>query len=388
MKLRSNKLSILPHAWLCLGMVCGLLYPAGAKGPAKEYAIRSAQVTKQAYQYCQFACLLRDTKSVTINVKSALTSINAAISAMDSAIYFAKKDSCSLVGLDYAYLSKQYNREARAVLKKAAEIHNPDRRALYFKKAVVLCGNAVVDAYTASLYFESGEAVPSNNALANVEKGKPLSKLEVDKALFQVLSDDLKRQESKILKEIEDLKLKLASTADPVERAKIEKQISDLETKLAGVQARRAEIEKKYANIVDLIRKEKGEVTATAIVDTPPPADPRPKTPETLTFETSNDAWGESIILDQPMPPGLFYKVQIGVYKTKIDPNVFQGITPITGETTPNGVKYAAGMFTKFNDAREAKDYIKGLGYTDAFVAAYYNGVKISIAEAGKYEKK
>lgn len=367
----------------CIAVPGNNIY-ASEDGPAKEYAIRSAQMAKDAYQYTQFAYFLKDNKSITLNVKSAISMISSSLNAIDSAIYFGTKDSADLFGIDFAKMSRQYNMQAKIVLIKALMVDDAETRRLYYKKAVFLCGNATVEAYTASLYLNGGTT--TNTAPPPVVNKKPLSKLEVDKALFLVLDDDLKRQETKILREIEDLKQKLESTTDPGEKTKIKLQIKELETKLAEIQAKRQEIQKKYADIVELIRQEKGEVVATTETTPPVEVKPKPSLP-TPTFETSNDAWGESIILDQPLPPGLFYKVQIGVYKTKIDPNIFQGITPITGETTPNGTRYAAGMFTKLADAKEAKDYIKGLGYNDAFVSAYYNNKKISIAEATKLEK-
>ena len=218
----------------------------------------------------------------------------------------------------------------------------------------------------------------SNGAVDTIHK-KPLSKLEVDRALFKVLDDDFKRQEESITKEIEDLKKKLNNTTGPAEKAKIEKQIQEKQTKLAEVQKKRKETQKKYSDITGMINQENeknGE---------PDPVKNDSKT--NSNFENSNDSWGENVIIDQPMPSGLFYKVQIGVYKNNIDPAIFQGITPITGETTPNGISYAAGMFKKLKEAQEAKNFIKGLGYTDAFIAAYNNGVKISISEASKLEK-
>jgi hypothetical protein len=53
------------------------------------------------------------------------------------------------------------------------------------------------------------------------------------------------------------------------------------------------------------------------------------------------------------------------------------------GETLGNGlVRYTAGLFTGFRQAAEARDKVRGRGYGDAFVVAYRDGRRITLAEA------
>lgn len=93
------------------------------------------------------------------------------------------------------------------------------------------------------------------------------------------------------------------------------------------------------------------------------------------------------IPVDVKLPEGLIYKVQIGSFKRQIVQDAFPGIKPIVGETTtlPGYTRYIAGNFTQKNDATRAQTQIKELGYTDAFVVAYYNGRRITIAQAEQY---
>ena len=83
------------------------------------------------------------------------------------------------------------------------------------------------------------------------------------------------------------------------------------------------------------------------------------------------------------MPDGLIFKVQIGAFKNPIPQDLFKGIKPITAETTPQGLmRYTAGIFDKFNTANNANSQVTDLGYRDAFVVAFFNGKRISMAEA------
>lgn len=89
------------------------------------------------------------------------------------------------------------------------------------------------------------------------------------------------------------------------------------------------------------------------------------------------------IPVNEALPEGLIYKVQIGAFRNPISPEQFRGMSPITAETTPQGfTRYTAGLFTKFATADQVKNEIRELGYKDAFVVVFLNGKRISVAEA------
>ncbi len=114
--------------------------------------------------------------------------------------------------------------------------------------------------------------------------------------------------------------------------------------------------------------------------------------PEVLTYEIFlEDTTGSTtfyneekpIPIDPPLPEGLVFKVQVGAFRNPIKPEVFRGFAPITGERTPGGLtKYTAGLFKDYPAANEARQGIRELGYSDAFVVAYLNGKRISVTEA------
>ena len=85
------------------------------------------------------------------------------------------------------------------------------------------------------------------------------------------------------------------------------------------------------------------------------------------------------------IPSGLLFKVQIGAFRNPIPQNLFKGINPIMGEKTGMGfIRYSAGLFRKLPSANEAKGLIRRMGYPDAFVVAFYDGARVSIADARK----
>ncbi|MFM7105043.1 MAG: SPOR domain-containing protein, partial [Flavobacteriales bacterium] len=115
------------------------------------------------------------------------------------------------------------------------------------------------------------------------------------------------------------------------------------------------------------------------------------KSPDRVTSELSLlNAKGvydvnNPIPLDAPLPKGVYYKVQVGAFRNKIPQNLFDGFAPLHGESVSNGVvRYTAGFYMTLDRAKSAKNQIRDLGYKDAFVVAYKDGVRIPIYEAIK----
>lgn len=104
---------------------------------------------------------------------------------------------------------------------------------------------------------------------------------------------------------------------------------------------------------------------------------------QSITYSDENP-----IPLNPKYPDGLIYKVQVGAFSKPIPNDVFSGFAPISGEQVGDGdlVRYRVGYFVKWNNANDAKNEIRGFGYSDAFVVAIYNGERISLSEARNLE--
>jgi epidermal growth factor receptor substrate 15 len=87
-------------------------------------------------------------------------------------------------------------------------------------------------------------------------------------------------------------------------------------------------------------------------------------------------------------PSGLIYRVQVGAYAKPLPENLFTEFTPVTGEKLSNGItRYLAGYFGNKTKAADAQRAIRALGYADAFMVAYCDGQRISLAEARRLEE-
>lgn len=81
---------------------------------------------------------------------------------------------------------------------------------------------------------------------------------------------------------------------------------------------------------------------------------------------------------------GLLYTVQIGVYRNPVTSDELFNINPIYESRSETGfIRYSTGIFNNYDLAVSEKNRIADVGVLDAFVTAYYNGMSISIRDAG-----
>ncbi len=94
------------------------------------------------------------------------------------------------------------------------------------------------------------------------------------------------------------------------------------------------------------------------------------------------------IPIDEKIPDGLVFRVQVGAFKQQLPNTAFKGLTPVNGQTTSNGyVRYTVGNFNNYANANGVKNDLRRLGYNDAFVVVYFNGKKMTLSEASEILK-
>lgn len=80
---------------------------------------------------------------------------------------------------------------------------------------------------------------------------------------------------------------------------------------------------------------------------------------------------------------GVFFTVQVGVYSKPVSASQVYNISPLNQENMPNGLyRYSSGIYTSEAAATTARDEIRAIGISDAFVTAYRNGKRITMEEA------
>lgn len=379
-----------------LWAICGSLPGALAQQNrdcdlSKQYAIDAAQLADQSYASSARARFSANAEVANRHIDTAIYYIRESVTAMDSALAFA--NDTDIVAAQFAVVSKKEAHDASGVLLAARRSPSFSQKLDYAEQAALLSQHATVDAYHASFYFTGKcppppeKSTPEQLALAEELLDKAgfeynllpihVTKLDVDQSLFSLLMVQLSERSTENTREMEKIELQLKTEKSLTKAAKLKQQLAILRDKDKEFTQKNKEVSEKLSQINSQISTR--DKNAAAGIS------------ETTAFSRSinpSTQWGSQVLIDKDMPKGLVYQVQIGVYKNVITPQLFKGLTPLYGKTVPNGISYATGMFEKLEDATEAKNYVRSMGLTDAFVIAFYNNKQVSVAEAQKLEQK
>ena len=82
-----------------------------------------------------------------------------------------------------------------------------------------------------------------------------------------------------------------------------------------------------------------------------------------------------------PVAKGVEYKVQVGAFRKSLPAALFASFDPMWAQSLPNGItRYMAGSFDAYDPAVVARDAIRALGYSDAFVVRFVDGERVRAA--------
>ena len=102
---------------------------------------------------------------------------------------------------------------------------------------------------------------------------------------------------------------------------------------------------------------------------------------------TSFSAPNVADVVNAKTVEGLYYTVQIGVFSTPVKEGTFEYEDLNVVELSNGLLRYNAGMFNSVIAAADLKNRVLA-NVKDAFVTAYYNGRRVSLAEATKLKNQ
>jgi hypothetical protein len=347
----------------------------------KELAIKSAQMANQSFEFAQNCYFYTRKSNISQTIDSAIYFIQLSISLLDSTLLQANDSNTA--GIKLAENARNFSIDAYRCLKSISSENTLNTKTL-LKKAMYFSENATIDSYHASLYlFDQLKKVTETKKKSEIKNSnsseKVITKLDIDQSLFTILKEDLIEKKDVKTKEMVKLTDALFNTSDQNQQKKIKSRIKELETQKTMLEQKQNDAQQKLTKI-NLLIEEREKM---------PPTN-QPKTDTTITKNKAfiTDEWGQQLKSNSEMPEFLIYQIQLGVFKSNVLEETFKGLTPIFTTISDNGVIYSIGVFEKLSDAQEAKNNIKNMGLTDAFIVAYYKKKKISLTEASKLEKK
>lgn len=279
----------------------------------------------------------------------------------------------------------------------------------------------ILEAHLFKMEFEATVALTKSNDYRHKEKNNAIQLAftltpDVQTGEVTTLFDEANKEWD----EVTMLKQRLANNNSQEQKSNISKEILNKQASAINklmrieriIKGLPADIEETVVSTDDLLNKETS--TSTNPINIGDPTNPpennfgrnTPKTKTNSTFEGVDIAqYGPNstmrvkkgilitadikynintkVPVDIPLGTGIIYKVQVGAFRNKINPEIFSGITPLSAEDAGNGIyRYTAGIFKSLTGANMAKGKIVEIGYADAFVVAFFNGRRISLTEA------
>ncbi|WP_430402899.1 hypothetical protein [Fluviicola sp.] len=199
--------------------------------------------------------------------------------------------------------------------------------------------------------------------------------------------------------QLEEKRKEYVETTDPADRAELQAEIQQLSNEL---NAKVGEITQKESALNLALNGVEGDKEAWKNVltrEVQPKSSVSTSIADVLAPEVGNGfeikkedptetrVIKKAIPLGVKAPTGLVYRVQVGAFAKPIPEDLFKEFTPVTGEKLDNGItRYLAGYFGNRQKVLDAQQDIRALGYKDAFVVAYCDGKRISLAEARQLE--
>ena len=219
------------------------------------------------------------------------------------------------------------------------------------------------------------------------------------KALFPAINRlEQKQYELKVKEELiaintEKINQLLYANSSPTQEEK--EEVSNLLKSIAKEQSEldkiKLEIREQQTIIQELLPTDprEKEITQNLLARNVTPVDKAPTLPVMAVGLVIADT-GEKIYnnenpipLEVEKPKGLFFRVQIGAFGRPVPNETFNDFSPVSGEQVrPGLIRYMAGYFGGRSDAEQARDKIRAMGYSDAFVVAYCDGERIPVYRA------
>ncbi|MCO6499541.1 MAG: hypothetical protein J5I47_04070 [Vicingus serpentipes] len=339
---------------------------------AQAYAILSAQYSKEAYYYSRQNFFESSTKLIKANSDTGLVYTQVAMEYADSALLVAHDSS--IYAKSVMLIAKKYQEQSGSYFKQIAKEMDQNRLHELVGNSMYAAGNALTDAYKASLFFDwKQEQQQEKDEIDEPKEKRDVTRLESDEFSFMTI----KEMYGKRLIEIEDEILLLEAAAKKSSGVDLEK----INNAISQLKKEEKDLIYKMKNSEDKLIKVKNDLNAQML-----------SVVNKDFFTTEKEKFYNDSVpvpVNFEMPKGLVYRVQIGFFKSQLPQDHFDGIFPISSEKIDQSYyRYTAGNFKKYEEAKEAKITISKKGYTDAFVVAYIDGKKVPISQALNEEKK
>jgi hypothetical protein len=340
---------------------------------AKNASIAAARYAEEGYYYSKFTTYVNAVDSSRLFADTALFFIKRSLMLCDTAQYHAPKTNYP--ALDFLSSGEKRTARADSIIREFYPMIEIKSHNVFGTEASLHLSNAVMDFFNASLLLRSEDGSESTDKYVVLPYEDEVLRLEADESSFQAAANDYEDEIDQLILVGLALNEKISEAPDQKTRFAIRNRLGEIERQLNYTVSRLRDTSTQIEEIREIL----DDKYLTDVRDV--------EDPEHISqFDTKKDA--EEIEMDQMVPDGLAYKIQLGYYPIDVDIENFHGLFPISGETVKNDlVRIYAGLFFSYSEASKGNKYIRENAIPNAFVVPFHNGKKISMSQAIEIEK-
>lgn len=339
---------------------------------AKNAAIAAARYAEEGYYYTKFTTYLQAVDSSRMFADTALFFVKRSLMLSDTSLHYVPK--ANLPAIDYLEAGREKVVVADSVIRGFYPMIEIESHHYFGNEASLHLSKAVMEFFNASLLIKSQntdkvddyKVLPFEDEIVRLEADEAsflhaANAFEEEIALYEDMYGELENEAKRSTKS--GVKKSIKTTMEQVE-LQLERSINRLEDVSFRIEEIRELLDEKYLEDVKNV-----------------------KAPEYISqFEKSG---GGDISMDEDVPEGLVYKIQLGYYPEDVDKENFRGLFPVSGETVKEGMaRFYAGLFFSYADASRGNEYIREKIIPNAFIVPFHNGEKISMSRAVELERQ
>jgi len=340
---------------------------------AKNASIAAARYAEEGYYYTKFTTYLSAVDSTRLFADTALFFIKRSLMLSDTALYHAPKTNYPARG----FLNSGEKRTAKAdsIIREFYPMIDIKSHNVFGTEASLHLSNAVMDFFNASLLLRSEDGSEAADQYAVLPYEDEVLRLEADESAFQAVANEYDDEIDQLILVGLALNEKISEAPDQKKRFAIRNRLGEIEVQLNHTVSRLRDTSAQIEEIREILDDK-------YLTDVKGVEDPD----HVSQFDTEKDV--EEIEMDQMVPDGLAYKIQLGYYPIDVNIENFHGLFPITGETVKNDlIRIYAGLFFSYSEASKGNKYIRENAISNSFVVPFNNGKKISMSQAIEIEK-
>lgn len=343
---------------------------------AKNSAIAAARYAQEGYYYTKFTTYISALDSSRVFADTALFFVKRSLMLADTALIYTP--AINYPAIDFLNSGRERTMESDKIIRDYYPMIDVKSHHAFGRDAALNLSNAVMDFYNASLLLNSEPeaGTEEEQRYAVLPYAAEVTRLEIDETAFQMASNALEKEIVDLENLSSSLESKLNNSGDQKSRFALRQNIDKVDRLLTLSTSRLQDTSHRLEEIRQLLNKKHLDDVKNL------------EDPEHLSyFETS----GTQIVIemDERVPDGLVYKIQLGYYPSDVNIENFHGLFPISGETVRKDLaRFYAGLFYSFKEASVGNAYIRNNVIANAFIVPFKNGEKISISTAVEIERQ